>query len=112
MRYRCLPYGDGGCEVLHKQNTLSLDDEEVDELVDVANSAVQGLARDCVILARTELRCKTIAKNQLTSHLGSDSDAEGHTGQLERPSDDIEVARGKDQGNDGGVCNSGSAYCR
>ncbi len=93
-------------EVLGEEDALALNDKEVDELVDVANHAIEGRSRDGVVAAGTHLRGQSVAENELTGSLGADGDGERHPRQLERPADDIEVSGGEDEGDDGGVGNS------
>ena len=103
-------------DVLNKHYPLSLDDEEVDQLVDVANNNVQRLPGNRVVLARAELRGQSRVDGHLTGHLCGDGDAEHHPRELEAPSEDIKVADGEDEGNDErvgdgrGTCGGASAY--
>ena len=60
---------------------------------------------DCVVATRTHLGAKASADSQLTGNLGSDRDAQRHPGELESITQDVNVAGGKDQRNDGAVRN-------
>lgn len=92
-------YGGRGKNVFSKQDALGLDDEEVDELMDVANNGVQRLLRHRVVPARPELRRESIAKDGLARNFSRNGDAEGHPSELETPSDNVEIANREDQGN-------------
>lgn len=74
----CQSYNSGDANVFGKENALTLDDEKVDELVNVANNAVNGVAVDGVVAARTELRSNTIVQDKLASNLGTDGNSESH----------------------------------
>lgn len=67
-------YTNGSVDVLGKDNTLKLDDEEVDKLLGVLKRGLEGLTRDSVVLARAHLRCNTTVEDQLTSSLSSGND--------------------------------------
>ena len=104
-------------DVLNKHYPLSLDDEEVDQLVDVANNNVQRLPGNRVVLARAELRGQSRVDGHLTGHLCGDGDAKHHPGELETPSENIQVARREDDGDDECISNSrssckGASACR
>lgn len=99
-------YSSGGTDVLSKEDTLGLDDEEVDELVDIANHAVKRRSRDRVVSAGAQLRGEAVVENELAGGLGADGDGESHPGQLERPTDHIEVSSGEDEGDDRDIGNS------
>ena len=71
-------YNSGDTNVFGKENALALDDEEVGELVNVANNAVNGVAVNGVVAARTELGSNAIVKDKLASNLGTDGNSEGH----------------------------------
>ena len=48
-------YSSRDTDVLGEQDALRLDDEEVDELVDIADHGVEGLLGNGVVLARAKL---------------------------------------------------------
>lgn len=96
----------GNGNILGEQNTLSLDDEEVDKLVYIANGAIQGLTGYSVILARSKLRCKSVAKKIFSGDFGEHGNTEGHPCELEEVPDDVKVSNGEDQGNNTSVGNS------
>lgn len=92
-----------GEDILGEENTLGLDDEEVDEFVNVANQSIEGLARHSVVLAGTQLRRQSLAQDGLASNLGKNRHAKRHPGQLEGVADHIKVSGQEDDGNDAGV---------
>lgn len=96
-------YSNGCPDVLSKENALGLNDKEVDELVDIANQSIEGLARNGVVLARSQLASQTVAKDSLAGNLGEDGDTQGHPGELEGISDNIEVSNRKDERDDSGI---------
>jgi len=55
---------------------LSLNHEEVDELVNIADSAVQGLTGNRVVLAWADLRSKASVKDELASGLSDNGSEE------------------------------------
>lgn len=78
-----MTYGSRSIDVLGEEDALSLNDKEVDELVDISDQSVEGLAGDGVVLARTQLAGQTVAKDGLTGDLSEDGDAQSHPGELE-----------------------------
>lgn len=92
-----------GEDVLGEEDTLGLNDEEVEKLVDVANQGIQRLARYGEVLAGTQLRRQSLAHDGLANNLGENRHAEGHPGQLERVADHIKVSSQENDGNDAGV---------
>lgn len=103
-------YHSGRGDVLREQDPLSLDNEEVDKLMNIANNSVKSLARHKVVLTRADLRGKALVEDKLASDLGGDSDAQGQVRQAKRPADDVEVAGSKDQGNNRTIRKSSGAY--
>lgn len=93
-------YTDGGGDILNEEDALGLDDEEVDELMEVASHCVKGLARNRVVSARAELGGQAVAQDKLAGKLGSDGSGQSHPGELEAPSNDVEVSCGDNDGDD------------
>jgi len=98
-----------GGDILREQDPLSLNDEKVDELVDIANHGIERLLRDRVVPPRAKLSRKTIVHESLSSDLRGDCDGKDHPCKLEGPPEDIEVPNREDQRHDGRVCNPRSA---
>lgn len=96
-------YSDGGGDILSEQNPLGLDDKEVDELMNIANQSIESLPRNGIVLSGTELSREAVVQDGLAGDLGSDGDTQDHPRELETPSDNIEVADGKDASNDDGI---------
>ena len=101
-------YQNGGGNVLGKQNTLGLNDEEVDELMNVANGSVESLLGNRVVLAGPELCREAVVHEELASRLGRDGDGEDHPCELEGPPEDVEVPNRENEGDNRGICNGGS----
>ena len=99
-------YSQGGPDVLSEYYTLSLDNDEVDQLVNIANNDIESLAGNSVVAAGTKLASKTGVHDGLAGNLSGNSDAKDHPGKLEAISQQIEVSNRKDEGDGGGVCNS------
>lgn len=94
-------YGGGGGDALDEEDALGLDDDKVDELVEVADDEVDGLAGDGGVLARAELAGKAVAEDELAGYLGGDADAEGHPRESEDIAGDVKIASGQDEREDG-----------
>jgi len=62
-----ITYSNGGVDVLGEQNTLTLNDEEVNELLNVVQAGLQRLPRDGVVLPWAHPGGKAVVKQQLTS---------------------------------------------
>jgi hypothetical protein len=93
-------------EVLGKYYALSLNDEEVDQLVDIADHGIQSLTRDSVVFPGSQLAGKTVVKDGPTDHLGRYGDAEHHPCELEAPSHHVQVPNQEDERDNRGVCDS------
>jgi hypothetical protein len=103
-------YGKGGVDVLGEEDSLRLDDEEVDELVHITNPSIEVLPRNGVVLARSELGGQAVFENGLTSNLSEDGDAQCHPCNLEKVSRHVDVSGRKDERDDGCVGNGRGAY--
>lgn len=90
-------HGSGSKHVLCEDNTLRLNDKEVDQLVDVADNRIKSLFGDGVVLARTELGGKSSAQNGLSNNLGQNSHAQSHPCQPEGISEHVQVPGGEDE---------------
>lgn len=104
-------YSSRNIDVLGKQHTLGLNDEEVDELVDIANQSVECFPRNSVVLAGAELSREAVVQEGLPGDLGSDGDAENHPGELETPTHNIQVSNREDERDEGGISN-GRGACK
>lgn len=104
-------YSQGSPDVLGEDDALRLDDEEVNQFVNVADEDVEGLARNGVVTTGPELTGDASVHNSLPGGLGSDGDAQDHPGELEAPSDHIQVPNREDEGDDRGIGDGGGA-CR
>lgn len=91
---------------------MGLNDEKVDEFVDVANKAVERLARHGVVSAGADLGSEAVVEDKLTSRLGSYGNGKCHPRKLECPANNIEVSGEENKGNRGSVGNSRGACSR
>ncbi len=71
-------YGNRGGDALYEHDSLELDDNEVDELADIANQAINGVARYGYVATGPELGGKASVEQELSSDLGSDGNGKGH----------------------------------
>lgn len=101
-------YRSGGGDVLGENDTLGLDDEEVDQLVDITDDHVEGLAGDGVVSAGTKLTGNTSIHDSLAGNLGGDGNAQDHPRKLEAISQHVEVPNREDESDDGHVGDRGS----
>lgn len=82
-------YRSGNCDVLGKDDALGLDDEEVNQLVNITDQNIQGIAGNGVIATGTKLASETRVHNQFAGNLGGDCDTQDHPCKLEAPSQHI-----------------------
>lgn len=102
-----MAYSNRSTNILNKENSLGLNHKEVDELVDVTNHTIEGSSRNGPVSAGAHLSSETVVENNLTRNLGRDSDGKSHEGQLESPSNHIEVPSGEDERDNRSVGNGG-----
>lgn len=67
-------YSNGGIDVLGKDDTLSFNDEKVDELLDVLGSTLEVLAWDDVVLSWTHLSSQAAVEHESTNDFGGSDD--------------------------------------
>lgn len=101
-------YGSRSIDILGKDDTLSLNDEEVDELVDISDHSVKSLSWDSVVLAGADLGSQAVVQEGLSGDLSGDGDAQNHPGKLESPAEDIEVPNREDDSGNSGIGNGRS----
>lgn len=104
----CSTYQSRSKDVLSKDNTLGLNNEEVDKLIGIAEDGIQSLLGDCVVLFGADLRSKASTEEALTSNLSQNSDTEGHPCSLEAISKDVEVSGSEDEADGGEESNARS----
>lgn len=104
-------YSQRSPDVLGEDDALSLDDEEVNQLMNIADQDVKGLARNGVVTTRPELTGNTSVHDSLPGGLSGNGNAQDHPGELEAPSDHIQVPNREDEGDDRGIGDRGGA-CR
>lgn len=102
-------YSQRSPDVLGKDDTLGLDDKEVNQLMNIADEDVEGLARNGVVATGPELTGYASVHNSLSSGLGGDGDAQDHPCELEAPSDHVQVPNREDEGDDGDIGDRRSA---
>jgi hypothetical protein len=100
-------YSAGSKDVLSKDDALSLDNKEVDELVNITDERVKSLFGDCVVFSGSELRGQTLAQEKLPTSLSQDGNPQSHPCQLECVSKNIKISSSEDEKDDGSVCNAG-----
>lgn len=100
-------YGCGSPDVFGEDNALGLNYEEVNQLVNIADDAIESLAGNSVVAARTKLARETRTNNGLAGNLSSDSDTKDNPRKLEGVSQKIQVSDGKNQGDGRGIGNRG-----
>lgn len=66
-------YCTGDHDILSKDNTLDLDDEEIDELLHILDGGLESLLWNGVIISWTERRDQSSRKNQLAHNLSGSS---------------------------------------
>jgi hypothetical protein len=71
-------YSSGSKDVLGEDDSLSLDNEEVDEFVNVPNKGIQSLTGNCVVSTRANLSSKTVVENSLSEDLSEDGHTKDH----------------------------------
>jgi len=77
--------------------------------VHVSYGGIEGLLCEDVVATRANLGSQATVQDQLAGDFSQDGGAEGHVGQLECISEDVEVASSKNEGDDGNVGNGGGA---
>lgn len=100
-------YGCGSPDVFGEDNALGLNYEEVNQLVNIADDAIESLAGNSVVAARTKLARESRTNNGLAGNLSSDSDTKDNPRKLEGVSQKIQVSDGKNQGDGRGIGNRG-----
>lgn len=102
-------YDGGGEDVLGEEETLGLDDEEVDELVEIARHGVERVLGQDVVLLRADLRDEAGVEEGLADDLSQDGHAESPPGDLQGVAQEVEVSGGEDEDDDGDVGDGGDA---
>jgi hypothetical protein len=95
-------------DVLSKQDTLELNDEEVDELFHVIKSALEGFLGNRVVAAGAEGASQPLGHDGLPSDFGSGCDAKDDVHAFHDPAEDGEVAACEDGEYD---CGEGDGCC-
>ena len=66
-----LTHRNGSIDILREEDPLKLNDEEVDELVDVCQHAIEGFPVDSVILSWPYLGRESVAEENLANNFGT-----------------------------------------
>ena len=98
-------YSGRSIDILGEEDTLGLDDEEVDKLLHVADEGVKSFPRNSVVFAGAELGREAVVQEELPGDLGGDGSAESQIGELERPAQNIEVPKQEDERDEGAIGN-------
>ena len=103
-------YQKGCPEVLHEDDALELNNEEIDELLSVVQESLERLFGNDEVLLRSHLRGDAISQHSLACNLSCSSDTKDHVEGLECIANNIEVASGEDEENCCGEGNAGSTW--
>lgn len=103
-------YSNRRKHILREEDTLRLNNEEVDELMNIAKERIKCLLGNSEVLLWAELGRKTLTENCFPSYLSGDSNPKSHPCELEGISQDIKVSGNENEGNDGEVGNAGGAW--
>jgi hypothetical protein len=90
-------YSNGCVHVLGEHNPLGLNNEEVDELLNIVQQALERGLGDGEVLARPELGGQTPTKGKLPSDFRRGSNTECQVESLEDVADDVEVSGSEDE---------------
>lgn len=96
--------------ILCKDNTLRLDDEEVDKFVEVTGKRVKSLLWYGIVLSWANLGNKTAVEQSLSRCLRKNREEQSYVCSLERISQDIKVSGCKDEEDDGSVGNARGSW--
>lgn len=102
-------YSSRSKDILSKDDSLGLNNKEVDELVGISNHVVESLTGNGVVSTRANLSSQAIVEYDLANNLGEDGHTKDHPRNLESPSEDIQVSGSKNKGDSGHVGNTGSS---
>jgi hypothetical protein len=110
MRSHASTYGGGNGKILYKENSLRLDDKEVEQLINITDPALDGFARYSVVLTRSNLGDKTLAQDELSSGFGGNGNTKGHPSKLETIAREVDITSGKNETDDRDKGDSRSTY--
>lgn len=102
-------YSTRNKDILREDDLLSLNDEEVDELVDISDKRVEGLLGNGIVFLWADLGGEASREEGLSSNLSQHSDTQNHICKLEAVSENIEVSGGEDEEDGCEVGNAGGA---
>jgi len=102
-------YSTRNKDILCEEDTLGLNDEEVDELMDVTDKRVECLLRDCVVFPWADLCNEAVGEQGFSEPFSSHSNTQSHPCNFKGISEDIEVPGGEDEGDDGEEGNARSS---
>lgn len=105
----CNTYSGRNSNILDEENTLRLNDEEVDKLVDVRGEGIECRLGNGIILLWAKLRSKPGGQDWLSSNLSQHSHSQCHICNLECVSEDIEISGSEDKRDNGGEGNAGGS---
>jgi len=74
MSHEDSTHSNGGPDVLGEDDSLKLNNKEVDQVLDIFESTFQILTWDGVVLARAHLGGKTTVENEFTRQFRSSND--------------------------------------
>ena len=94
---RCNKGGNSMSWLFGKQNSLELDDEKVNELLDIFQGCFEGLSWNGVVLPWSEGGCQSLGQDHLAAEFCSCSASEYDIEHLECPPQCGQVAGGEDE---------------
>lgn len=111
---RCLEgrstYSERGGNILYEENSLCLDDKEVEKLMDIAHGTINDLAGYCPVATRANLGGKTFVQEELSNTFGRDCNTESHPRELEGIAGDIHISSSENESDDRDQGNSRGTY--
>lgn len=91
-QFKSSTYANSDVDVLGEDNTLRLDDEEVDELLEIIRHALERGLWNGEVLSWPKLGGEATSNGQLPRDLGSSSSTKNHVRSLEHVADQVQVA--------------------
>lgn len=76
--------------------------------MNVTNDSIERFLGHGVVLARSELGSEAVVHEGFAGNLSGNGDAKHHPGELEAPSEDVEVPNREDERYDGSIGNARS----
>jgi len=97
-------------DILCEDDSLRLDNEEVEQLMEITSERVKSLLGNSVVFSWANLGDEAGTQESLSSTFNDDSDEKSHPCKLKSIAQDIEVSGCEDEEDDGSVGNTGSSW--